>query len=109
MMQNVNTLCVGAGLIGTGCAYPQLAAWRVVAVLGSPCPGSATAEAAPQASVLPKRFCLCFLLLCQEPAGCFVALFLRRGVGAASSMVQTCFLTVQVELRFRVALPSALF
>lgn len=38
-IQSVNRLCVGAGLRGNGCACPHLAAWKVVAVLGSPCPG----------------------------------------------------------------------
>jgi len=68
-MQNVNSLCVGAGLIGNGCACPHLAARKAVATRGSPCPGSAAAawldvalgaEAAPQASSLLKHFCLCF-------------------------------------------------
>lgn len=109
-MQNINRLCVGAALLGNECAYPHLAAWKVVAVLGSPCPCSATAswlyvafEFKPWASVLHKhlRFSfLCFFF--QEPAGSFIAL--KQGFGAASSIGQTFIHTGR-----RVALASALF
>lgn len=119
-MQNVNRCCMGACLIGNGCACLHLAAWEAVAVLGSfcPCIGHSCLIVMWHLELklhlrlwcCPSVFAFAFYFSSFRSLQAALLLFFSdRGVGAASSVVQTCLLTVEVELRSRVALASALF